>query len=108
MAKFKKHAEETVEVLPTGINVTVDNFEAPEAPPKFTRYMVGTFLDPQTKEWMIAYAHFDPVTKSVDVLQTERVAGNEEVMIERFQIKIGNLGLMSTEDVQSENKVEIY
>ena len=106
MAKFKAQVEEeAVEALLTGTN---SGNHKEVAPPKFTRYMVGTYLDPVTREWMIAYAHFDPSTKAVDILQTERVAGNHEVMIERFQIKVGNLGLMTAEDVQSENKVEIY
>lgn len=89
-----------VEDLPVG--------NSPVESPKYTRYMVGTYLDPVSREWMIAYTHFDPVTKTMDTMQTEKVAGNHEVMIERFQIKVGNLGIMTSEDVQSEKKVEIY
>jgi hypothetical protein len=103
MAKFKTLVEEETTELPEGINTV----EAAEVP-KFTRYMVGTYLDPISREWMLAYAHFDPSTGIVDKMQTERVAGNHEVMVERFQIKVGNLGLMTTEDVQQEKKVEIY
>lgn len=100
MGKFKELTQETdVTELPAG-NTTVE--------PKFTRYMVGTYLDPVTREWMLAYTAFDPITKKISTLQTERVAGNEEVMIERFQIKVGNLGLMSSEDVLEEKKVDIY
>lgn len=95
----KKFQEETVTDLPTG-NSPIE--------PKFTRFMVGTYLDPVTREWMLAYTKFDPVTKTVDVLQTERVAGNHEVMVERFQIKVGNLGLMIAEDIVEEKKIDLY
>ncbi len=99
MAKKSYSEEQEVVELPVG-NSTVE--------PKFTRFMVGTYLDPVTREWMIAYTKFDPSTKTIDTLQTERVAGNHEVMVERFQIKVGNLGLMTAEDMQEEKKVEIY
>lgn len=97
----KKAVELEVAELPKG-SITVGQEV------KLTRYMVGTFLDPITREWMLAQVKFDPVTKVVSELQTERVAGNHEVMLERFQIKVGNLGIMSADDMNDENKVEIY
>ncbi len=96
---YKDQREDEDQILPEG-NQTVA--------PKFTRYMVGTYLDPVSREWMLAYTKFDPVTQTISKLYTERVAGNHEVMLERFQIKVGNLGIMTPDDMNEEHKVEIY
>lgn len=79
-----------------------------KAQPKFTRFMVGTYIDPVTREWMLAFVQFDPVTKAVGELKTERVAGDYEVMRERLAIKEGHLGLFEPGDFTQENKLEIY
>lgn len=98
MGKFKELTQEAdVTELPAG-NTTVE--------PKFTRYMVGTYLDPITREWMLSYVHFDPVTKTIDKMQTERVAGNTEVMRERLSITQAKLGLFDLEDVLGQGELE--
>lgn len=73
----------------------------------FTRYMVGTYIDPLSGQWMLAYVKFNPVTKQLDTIKTERVAGNQEVMRERLVIKQAKLGLFDAAPVlEDENKLE--
>lgn len=77
-----------------------------EKKPEFTRFMVGTYLDPVKGEWMLAYVKFDPSNMKCDVVQTERVAGDAEVMKERLVIKQAQLGLFSYQPVQGNGKLE--
>lgn len=74
----------------------------------FTRFMVGTYLDPRTGEWMVAQAPFDPLTLTIGDLVPERVAGNAEVMREKLAIKQVNLGLLEPGAFKEEKKNEIY
>jgi len=76
--------------------------------PHFTRFLVGTYLHPVTGEWMIAQAHFDPVTKVIGELVSERAAGDQQVMRERLAIKQVTLGLFEPGAVTQEKKEEIY
>ena len=96
----KSTGQEIVEALKEATEATQ------VAPPVFTRFMVGTYIDPLTGEWMLAYAKFNPLTKQMDVLQTERVAGDREVMRERLTIKQAQLGLYDAAPVVGNGKLE--
>lgn len=74
--------------------------------PNYTRFMLGTYLDPVKGEWMLAYVKFDPLTMKFDVVQTERVAGDAEVMKERLVIKQAQLGLFDYKPVEGNGKLE--
>lgn len=74
----------------------------------YTRFMLGTFLDPMNGEWKLAYVAFNPVTGDIGELKTERVAGDAEVMRERLVIKQSQLGLFDGAPITEEKKLEIY
>jgi hypothetical protein len=85
--------------------------EVTDTPPaNLSRYMIGTYVDPQSGEWMIAEIKFDPATKQVGVISIERAAGDVEVMRERFQIKVVNRGLFSRDPVNEDgqNALNLY
>lgn len=65
---------------------------------RLTRWMVGTYIDPMTNEWMLAQIKFDPITKQTGELVTERVTGDYEVMKERLAVKEAILNLFSREN----------
>jgi hypothetical protein len=64
-----------------------------------TRYMLGSFIDPVTNEWKLAYIKFNPATLAVGEVKTERCAGDRQVMEERLAIRQIELGLHSAEPV---------
>lgn len=76
--------------------------------PEFTRWLIGTYIDPKTNEWMTIQVPFDPKTLQLGKLDVQRVAGNHEIMLERLQIKMGSLGLAEEGDFSAEQKTEIY
>lgn len=79
---------------------------APEV--KLSRYMIGTYIDSTNGEWMLSYVKFDPVTKALGEVKTERIAGDEEVMRERLVIKQGQLGLLERGEASDTVKTDIY
>ena len=89
------------------INLSKSDQGQSSTEPNYTRFMVGTYLDPQ-HGWMICQAAFDPVTKQVGEMTSEKASGDREVMIERLQIKVVNLGLMQPEVIKAEKKEDIY
>jgi|GEM_PF-6328147 hypothetical protein len=96
-------------ILPIGAMNDNDSKDAIEqSAPKFTRFLVGTYIDPVTNEWMIAQAPLDPVLKVTGNVTVERVAGDMEVMKERLVIKQGMLGIFEAGEFSQEKKMEIY
>ena len=87
MSKKQETTEEIV-VLPV---------PAQQAP--LTRFMIGTYIDPVNGQWMLSFVKFNPATGDIGKVQTERVAGNFEVMQERLMIKQMELGLYQAEPV---------
>lgn len=86
------------------VTATVEPLKESELP----RFLIGTFVCPDTQEWMLGYAKFDPKTNTFGKLQKERVAGDGDVLRERFQIKVINLGMFERDNVTEENAINIY
>lgn len=89
------------------INESTSNEQSSQQQPNYTRFMIGTYLDP-VEGWSLGYAPFDPVTKMIGEFKSERCAGDFEVMLERLRIKEVNLGLFSSDPIKAEKKEEIY
>ena len=107
MSKFKiKQEEENDPVLPTGSNPVEVTVKVTE--PNYTRFLLGSYIDPVTGVWMLAQVPFDPLTKSLGTVHTERVGGDHEVLRERLMIKQVNLGLLEAGTFKEERKIDLY
>lgn len=108
LAKIQDEAEETL----ASFNGQEETEDEPNGntleQPKLTRFMVGTYLDPKSGEWMIAQAKFDPITKTVGEFVATRAAGDREVMREKFQITVVTLGLFDAEAPKDTTAFNIY
>lgn len=104
MSKVENAKNKETEQVPASLEeVTV----APAV--NLTRFMLGTYLDPQSGEWMLAYVKFDPRTMTLGQIKTDRVAGDMEVMKERMLIKQAQLGIYDVGPVADEgNQLNIY
>ena len=106
MSKFKIKQEEEQLELPIGNNPVEVTIKVTE--PSYTRFLLGSYVDPVSGEWHTAQVPFDPLTKTVGPVTTERVAGDREIMRERLMIKQVNLGLFESGTFKEEKKVDIY
>lgn len=85
-----------------------DKESAEEVKPNYTRWLLGTYTDPKTQELMLGFVPFDPVTKMTGEFQSERAAGNLEVLLERYMVKQASLGILEQGNFTQERKTEIY
>lgn len=106
MSKFKiKQEEEQVE-LPVGNNPVEVVIKVTE--PNYTRFLLGSYVDPVTGEWMLAQVPFDPLTKATGTVTVSRVGGDHAVMRERLMVKQVNLGLLEAGTFKEEKVVDLY
>lgn len=107
MSKFKLQQDEhTDTVLPVGNNPVEVVIKVNE--PNYTRFLLGSYMDPVTGEWMLAEVPFDPLTKTVGPVVSTRVSGDVQVLREKLMIKQVNLGLLEAGTFKEERKIDLY
>lgn len=109
LIRYIKRKETMTKLNPKNEKTEAVFAEVTDAPiAKLTRFMVGTYNDPVSGEWMLAYIKFDPITKTVGEIKTERVSGDEEVLRERLVIRQGQLGLLDRGESTDMVKNDLY
>lgn len=98
MSKTPKFSIKDNEEVVSKPQVEAQQESVPDNGASLIRWMVGTYLDPVTREWMLAQIKFDPVTFKVGEIETERVSGDFYILRERLQIKQIRLGLLEEEN----------
>lgn len=78
--------------------------EVAEVQPKFTRVLLGTFLDPKTGDWTVVKVPFDQETLVMGSPETTRVPGDAYVLEERVYIMQAQNNFFHNEPVAIEVK----
>jgi hypothetical protein len=108
MSKFKIKQEEEQLELPIGNNPVNQEVVIKVTEPNYTRFLLGSYIDPQNGEWMLAQVPFDPLTKMTGKVVVSRVGGDVQVLRERLMVKQVNLGLLEAGTFKEERVVDLY
>ncbi len=110
MSKFKIKQQEENEMvsLPVGNNPVNAEVVIKVTEPNYTRFLLGSYVDPLNGEWKLIQVPFDPLTLALGSPTIDRVGGDAQVLRERLMIKQVNLGLLEAGTFKEERRVELY